>query len=72
MGSLFGSGPTIPTPPPPPPAANPPILANPAVMGQRQKSAQQNGMGFADTIKNSGGAQGVLDEGNTAKRSLLG
>lgn len=69
------STPKVTPPPPIPPAANPPILANPAVMQagamQKSKAAMQNGMGFAGTITNSGGAKG-LEETHTAGRSLLG
>ena len=72
---IFGGGPSIPAPPPIPPAANPPILANAAVKqageNQRNKGNSQNGMGFAGTVTNTGGAAG-LESTNKAGKSLLG
>jgi hypothetical protein len=60
----------------PPPAISP-TLANPAVSrsgaAQRAKAAAQSGAGFAGTVQNAGGPQGL--EGSdtpTAGKSLLG
>lgn len=72
----FFSPPSIPKIPPPPPAANPPILADPAVQGaganQRTRAAMAAGMGFGGTVQNAGGSQGLVTPANTAQKSLLG
>lgn len=77
MGSLF-SAPKVPKPPAPiplPPAAIPPTIANASVAGTgaaaRARAAMAAGMGFGDTIKNPGGAQG-LKKATTASKTLLG
>jgi hypothetical protein len=72
----FGS-PKVPSVPVPPPAAAPPTLANPAVSmaaaNQRAMAAAAAGAGFAGTLENAGGAQGLTPPTNQlTARSLLG
>ena len=74
-GNMFKS-PSV-TPPAQPPAAIPPTLADPSVkqasQTQQERAAKAAGAGFADTVKNKGGAQGVsLGAGDLAGKSLLG
>jgi len=65
-----------PPPPPPPPAAPPPTMAdasvNQAGASQRARAAAAAGAGFAGTVANVGGAQGLVNQATTAPRSLLG
>lgn len=75
MGHLFGGAPSVPSPAPLPPAALPATLANPqvALSGAQQRiaAAAASGAGFAGTLQNQGGAQGLVPQ-NTGTRSLLG
>lgn len=65
-----------PPPPPPPPAAAPPTLADASVsqagISQRARAAAAAGAGFAGTVANIGGAQGLTQGVSNAPRSLLG
>lgn len=58
-------------PPPPPP---PPILASEDVTAASQENQRRARMakGFAATVTNTGGAQGLTAQANTAAPSLIG
>ena len=75
MGFMSPKAPSAPVIPPAPPAANPPVLATPAVSGagatQRAIAAAAAGAGDNGTLTNVGGAAG-LPTPDTSKAKLLG
>lgn len=73
---IFGGAkkPPAPIPPPPPPA--PAVTAATqaqAGVAERQAAASAQGAGFDDTVKNTGGAQGLQEQNTpTAQKQLTG
>ena len=67
MGAIMGGG---------KPSAPPPTMANPnsaqSAAMQRSRATAAAGAGFAGTVQNTGGSQGLTDPASTAPRSLLG
>ncbi len=75
MGFLSPPKVSAPVIPPAPPAANPPVLANPAVSGananQRAMAAVAAGAGDSGTLTNTGGSSGQTQP-DVSKSKLLG